>query len=243
MTSPKFPRTLQATDYTCAPCCVHAVLEYHNCGESLSAIKEGLGTTEDGTSSSAVVQFLRDRGFSASMRSWMTMSDLERVLARGVLIADVDGDHFAVVHAIDDTWVYISDPSLVRLPGRRQRRSTFRARWNRTGIVVVDPENGRPTHPMHVPLEVECPLTGDVIAAGPEDGTYQCPACGNDIEIDGAEAVHVELFVYRCPVTDARACIPFEDDEEDWDCVECGEPVSVVWHDGLWDVRHSVEYE
>jgi len=99
------------------------------------ALVVALAADEDGTDDRALRRVLRARGcVVAEVRSWAAA---RRALAAGrVLIAGVDGDHYAVWHGLSDTRVFLADPSIRRMLGRTQAVKLFRRRWDRWALAV-----------------------------------------------------------------------------------------------------------
>jgi ABC-type bacteriocin/lantibiotic exporter with double-glycine peptidase domain len=115
---------------------VISVLRHFHRYAKYRAVKRALGTDQDGTDISSIVNYLRRRSFVVRRRI-MRMLDLESSLASGgVVIACVDGDHLVVAYGIDTSHVHIADPSVLRCAGRRIARRRFRQRWDRDGLVI-----------------------------------------------------------------------------------------------------------
>lgn len=240
-----FPQRYQLDDYSCGSRSTQMVLDYYGRPMGYRAIKEELGTDEDGTSMAPIARLLRARGLAVTQYPRMQLRDLERCLRRGIVIVQVDGDHVAVVHDIDERHVYIADPSPSRCNTARQMRARFRARWDRWGMVIVDRDNGRPTPPRSVPLEVQCPATDALVQVECSDGDYTCPDCGEDITVESLEAAHSDIDTFVCPLTDLTASVPHEvtSANEYFVCPACAEPVMVREIGGHVNVLHGVAYE
>jgi len=69
-------------------------------------------------------------------------------------------------------------------------RARFLSRWDNWGMVVTDPEHGRPTPPRSIPLAVRCPAIGARVEVRSANGKYRCPDCGRDITVESLEAAH-----------------------------------------------------
>ena len=132
-----FPREIQFTNHTCGPCSAFAIALFFSVGAEYAEVKEELRTNVDGTSNNNIIKFLRSRDLRVSPRSRMTWRELQLALTDGcVVVVDLDGDHCGVVHGADDKNVYLMDPSLRRMIGRRLPISEFMERWDRGGISV-----------------------------------------------------------------------------------------------------------
>lgn len=139
-----FRRTLQLNSYTCAPCSVFMVLRHFSVRCGIKAIAKALGTDEDGTTTGAMLRYLRSRGLVARPRDRMTLKDLRETLANGaVAIVSVDGDHVAVAYGLDALHVHLADPAPNRSLSTRVPRRTFLRRWDRDAIVVRLPRRIR----------------------------------------------------------------------------------------------------
>jgi predicted RNA-binding Zn-ribbon protein involved in translation (DUF1610 family) len=72
--------------------------------------------------------------------------------------------------------------------------------------------------------EVECPSSGDVIQLGEGAGTYECPNCGMEIEVDDDGAEHPVLPEVTCP--ESGDTITLGDDGA-YDCPDCDQAIEV----------------
>lgn len=152
------PIVRQATPYSCGAAAVLAVLQYwgaYDGGEG--GLYAELGTTpDDGTDPRSMAKVLGERGLEASWREGMTEADLEGHLARGeTVIIDIqawaeddktpddysdnwEDGHYVVLVGMDDTYLYVMDPSLSAGYGYFAR-SELKARWrdyeDRGGVV------------------------------------------------------------------------------------------------------------
>lgn len=137
---PKFPREVQLTDWTCGPCCVFTITQYFGCGHSYQVIKKTLKSNEEvGTDDDEVIKYLRSQKLRVASRPAMNWAQLVQSLERGgVVLVTLDGDHYGVVHAIDEDEgeVYLSDPAINRQFGRTTSIVDFKARWDMQGIIV-----------------------------------------------------------------------------------------------------------
>lgn len=136
-----FPRCIQYDDYSCGARCVYAIAKQfvpqHRNTRYRRIYQLCEIDKEQGTSTGPLMKAVRSLGLRAPNRTAMRARDLTKALRKqAAVIAWCDGDHLLVVHGIDDKWVYLSDPSPVRTPGRKQRRATFFNRWMRWGIAV-----------------------------------------------------------------------------------------------------------
>lgn len=136
----QFPRFIQYDNHSCYARCVQSILWFHRKLTPIMLIRKALRTDEDGTGETVVIKYLRRRKFRVGVRGSLTMRQITEGLRQGaVILAYVDTDHVAVVHGIDKRYVYISDPSVTRMPGRRITREAFRRRFDRAGLIVQGP--------------------------------------------------------------------------------------------------------
>lgn len=152
------PLVRQATSYSCGAAAVLAVLQYwgsYDGGEG--GLYAELGTTpEDGTDPRSMAKVLGEKGLETSWREGMTEADLEGHLARGeTVIIDIqawaeddktpddysdnwEDGHYVVLIGMDDTYLYVMDPSVSAGYGYFAR-SELKARWrdyeDRGGVV------------------------------------------------------------------------------------------------------------
>ena len=131
-----FKRKVQWDGYSCGAKCVYAAIKHFDIDVDYDDVVDGVNTTEDGTSATPIVKYVRSVGLRAGWRQRMSISQLKRALAGGsVAIVDLDGTHWAVVHAISDDWVWVADP-VIRKFVPKMLRSQFKARWRREAVVV-----------------------------------------------------------------------------------------------------------
>ena len=136
----RFARLLQFDDWSCASRSVQAVLKFFRITRPHWLLKSQLGTTPDtGTTVHQMIRVLRRHGLRVGYRPNFSWRELVQALRTdAVVIVHLDGDHIAVAHGVDGTHVYLADPSVIRLRGRRQARRKFLERWTRWGLVVRD---------------------------------------------------------------------------------------------------------
>ena len=118
--STEFPRSLQRDCYSCGARSCYMVSEFFGLDLPYSKVKRLVETDHDGTRVKPMIRFFRSRGLKVAERRTTKMRDLEHALEHGgVVLVHVDGDHFAVVHAMSAKWVWLADPSIFRQLGRR----------------------------------------------------------------------------------------------------------------------------
>ena len=136
-----FPRTIQLDDHSCGVHVAHCINKWQNIDVPYKSLYRMLECTEeDGTSDTLLERYFRKNGLRAWRRYGLTLADLKKQLDRGaVVIAHVDEGHYVTVHGIGAYWVYLSDPSWPRCPGRVQSRKKFKSRWGsmRWGLIVL----------------------------------------------------------------------------------------------------------
>lgn len=133
-----FKRSIQLDTYSCG---VHSVaMIVHHFGDKtpFATLKRELRCTPDkGTSVKAMIDAFRTRELGVAHLSNMRFSELRSWLDKGRLVlVHLDGDHFGVVHGYDAEWVYLADPSLLRLLGTKMSHKAFRKRWTNWGLAV-----------------------------------------------------------------------------------------------------------
>jgi ABC-type bacteriocin/lantibiotic exporter with double-glycine peptidase domain len=134
-----FRRSLQRDDYTCGTRCVHMILRHHGKLMPFGTLKRVLRTNPDhGTAIEPMVSLLRKKGFRVGYRPRINMRELRASLRNGaVAIVHLDGDHLAVVHGMDDSYVYVADPSFYRMPRNRHTHDRFKERWGNWALLVT----------------------------------------------------------------------------------------------------------
>jgi ABC-type bacteriocin/lantibiotic exporter with double-glycine peptidase domain len=134
-----FPRRFQWDGYSCGARCVWMIAEHFDLDVSYEEIVHGIGMTEDGSAATTIAGFLRQCGLRAGYHRRMRWAQLERALHRGgVVLADLDGTHWSVVHAVSENWAWVANPSWRQQLGRRMSRAYFCERWTRLGVIVSD---------------------------------------------------------------------------------------------------------
>lgn len=132
-----FSRSIQKDDYSCGSRSAFMIAKHFDLGLSYADVKEAVRTTEDGTSVRPMIDFFRKHGLRVGVYPALTMRGLELILTRGaVLLVDLDGDHWGVVHGLTQRKVYLADPSIARQWGRKISRLRFRGRWGRWAMSV-----------------------------------------------------------------------------------------------------------
>lgn len=136
-----FKRSIQLDDYSCGSRSAYMILRHFGHRMPHAWVKYVLGTNEkSGTNKKPLRALFRRKGLSARIQRDMGFKDLRKALGRGaVVLVDVDGDHYAVVHGVGDKYVHIADPSFIRCPKRRLSHKRFRKRWQGWGLVVAPP--------------------------------------------------------------------------------------------------------
>ena len=141
--TPDFPRHLQWNGYSCGARCVRMLTSYYGIDVSYDHIVNGIGMTEDGSSATPIVKYLRSCGLSAGYHRNMNMEQLEAALRRkAVVIVDMDNAHWCVVHAMNHTWAWVANPSVAQL-GRQVHLEVFGDHWTGLGIIVSDRRRSR----------------------------------------------------------------------------------------------------
>ena len=132
-----FPRKIQWDRYSCGAQCVLAIAEFYGIDTDFDAVAAAINLTRDGTAQTPIVRYLRQQGLRVGCHDSMRWGHLERVLTQGgVVLVDLDGDHWGVVHAISDADVWVANPSLRRQLGRRVSRERFQEQWTGLGIAI-----------------------------------------------------------------------------------------------------------
>lgn len=133
-----FKRSIQLDNYTCGAHSVSMILHHFGDRTPFRTLKKELGSHPDkGTTVHAILRAFRSRNFSVTRNCSMSMRDLKKALKEDCLVlAHVDGDHYVVVHDFKDGFVFVADPSILRLLGRKQTQAQFRKRWTSWGLVV-----------------------------------------------------------------------------------------------------------
>lgn len=103
----------------------------------LNDVMKEVRCTEEGTSAANIVRALRRNSLRVGYRAKMSMPELIHCIdAQKVVIVYLDGDHYGVVHAYDDTRVFLADPAPARMDGDTLTYPEFMHRWTRWGLVV-----------------------------------------------------------------------------------------------------------
>ena len=120
------PDVMQATDYTCGPSSLSAVLSYYSIIYREMELAKMAKTIEDfGTGPQDMVNAIRSLNISASMYENMTVTDLENSINnnRPVIVLfqawaddpmaypyDFEDGHYVVVIGYDQNYLYFEDP-------------------------------------------------------------------------------------------------------------------------------------
>lgn len=140
VTPRKFQRSVQTDDWSCGPRAVHMILKHYGVAPAYSeTCKKLRATPDEGTTVKAMIQFLRKRGLRVRYQPKMNTDVLWAALDRdAVALVHLDGDHFGVVHGLDSKYVYLADPSIIRLAGRKMARRKFLRRWSCWALLVSE---------------------------------------------------------------------------------------------------------
>ncbi|HWU86310.1 MAG TPA: cysteine peptidase family C39 domain-containing protein [Kofleriaceae bacterium] len=131
-----FPRKLQRDGWSCGSRSTQAIALHFDRDVRHREVMERVGTTKDGTATTPIVRYLRKLGLRAGYHRRMSFRQLVQALARGaVVLVDLEGIHWGVVHAASDDHVWLADPSIEQL-GRRITKARFRSRWTGLGVIV-----------------------------------------------------------------------------------------------------------
>ena len=133
-----FTRSIQLDSWSCGSQVVFSALRHFGVHRPHRLLQIQLGTNpSSGTSVSSMIRVLREQGLRVDYRPHLNWRELLNALKVGaVVVVHLDGDHFGTAFGADDEHVYLADPSVTRLLGRRQTRRKFLARWTRWGLVV-----------------------------------------------------------------------------------------------------------
>ncbi len=136
----KVRRSIQQDNYSCgAHVCLTALRLFRRTKiPTANRLMVLLGTTKRyGTEDAAIITYLRMRGLTVSESRRMRWTDLKIAVSRKkVVVATVDDDHYALVHGIDDEYVYLSDPAVGRCAGRAQTIREFQSRFSKAGFAI-----------------------------------------------------------------------------------------------------------
>jgi ABC-type bacteriocin/lantibiotic exporter with double-glycine peptidase domain len=134
----KFKRSIQMDSYSCgAHATLMALRHFKQTGLTIKDVKYMTQTDKQGTGEEPIISCLRSRGLTAFKLRRLTIPRMRALLGRGhILITEVDGDHYCVVHGIDDEYVYLADPAVLRSASRQTPLREFAARKDGSGIAV-----------------------------------------------------------------------------------------------------------
>lgn len=139
----RFRRRRQWDGWSCGSRSVQAIAKHFGRDVTHDDVMAGVGTTEDGTAATPIVRYVRNLGLRAGYYRHMSFGQLVRALERGgVVLVDIRGVHWSVVHAISSDHVWLANPSLKQLR-RRVARATFRSLWTGLGVVVTEGARSR----------------------------------------------------------------------------------------------------
>jgi len=142
------PIVQQATEYSCGPASLTAVLKYWDAfdGEERDLYGPLKTTEKDGTEPAALVAVAKARGLAAELKEDLSLADLRAALREGATaIVDFqawraepatatwrdtwESGHYSVLVALDDDDVYLMDPS-AGLAYAYVPRAEFLERWH-----------------------------------------------------------------------------------------------------------------
>ncbi len=145
---PGVPDVRQSTDYSCGASALQAVLHYYGFEAREDTLMKACKTTSRyGTQPAGIVRAAKEKGFTAKIREGLSLDDLAAALQRGIpVIADIqawvdkpkpgsswlkrwEDGHYVIVIGMDDTHIYVEDPSLLGCRGRIPR-AEFIERWH-----------------------------------------------------------------------------------------------------------------
>jgi ABC-type bacteriocin/lantibiotic exporter with double-glycine peptidase domain len=134
----KFKRSIQMDSYSCgAHATLMALHHFKQTDLTITDVKYMTQTDKQGTAEEPIISCLRSRGLTAFKLRRLTIPRMRVLLGRGhILITEVDGDHYCVVHGIDDEFVYLADPATLRVVARQAPLREFAARKDGSGIAV-----------------------------------------------------------------------------------------------------------
>lgn len=139
-----FERKLQGDGWSCGSRSAQAIALHFERSVEHAAVIAACGTTTDGTAATPIIRFLRKLGLRAGYHRHLSLRKLERALRRGcVVLVDIEGIHWATVHACSSAHVWVADPSLRRQLGRRITRTRFREQWTGLAVTVSDGQSRR----------------------------------------------------------------------------------------------------
>jgi ABC-type bacteriocin/lantibiotic exporter with double-glycine peptidase domain len=133
-----FKRSIQCDSYTCGVHSVAMIVRYFGYSTPFKELKRELNCTPArGTPVHAMIKAMRSRRLRVRHNYRMRFRELQASLRRReLLLVHLDGDHFGVVHGFDSQFVYLADPSIVRLIGRKMTHTAFRKRWTNWSLAV-----------------------------------------------------------------------------------------------------------
>ncbi|MEW6057532.1 MAG: C39 family peptidase [Bdellovibrionota bacterium] len=127
----KVPLLSQATDYSCGPAVVLAILRYWQTYDGNErSLHQALGTDENkGTDPRRMAKVLAEHELTVEVKEGLTLADLREALAKGITVVvsfqawrdderfkipwkdNWEDGHYAVLIAMDDHRLYFMDPS------------------------------------------------------------------------------------------------------------------------------------
>lgn len=116
------PVTGQETDYSCGAAALLACLQYWGVDQGIDEMdlySDLMTTKRDGTPPFPIADEAEARGLKANYRGDVTVDDLRDALAAGLTVIldiqadedDPDSGHYVVMVGLDDSNVYVMDPS------------------------------------------------------------------------------------------------------------------------------------
>jgi len=142
------PDVRQSTSYSCGASALQAVLHYYGIEAREDTLMKACKTTyRDGTQPAGIIRAAKERGLKATFREGLSLEDLQAALKRGIpVIADIqawadkpkpgfswlktwEDGHYVIVVGMNETHVFVEDPSLLGCRGRIPR-AEFIERWH-----------------------------------------------------------------------------------------------------------------
>ncbi len=122
--SRRFPFVRQLDEMDCGAACLAMVCRSFGHDVSMTAIREAVGASTEGTS----LRGLRRGGEEIGLEMRAIKSSADRLDELPLpAISHWDGNHWVVIHAVDREWVRIADPAR---GSRRLRRAEVAERWS-----------------------------------------------------------------------------------------------------------------
>lgn len=193
-------KTRQTTEYSCGACSLQSVLSYWGKDIDEEDLMRLLGTTpEDGTYPEDIVRVARSLGFTAELKSQLTLQEIQQATAAGepVMVLgqawrserppdapmseEWDSGHWFIALAVDADYVYFQDP-YVRMGKGFMPRQTFEDCWHN----VMGGDLGKPKQ-----MRMAIFIRGDrAVASRPRRGVDLA-------KLDFSKTGSLNLFVTR----------------------------------------------